>query len=292
MKNKWIERNAYKFLTHPFPLPATVRPALPVEKGEIKVFGAFCPGKGKHLLAQYAELIEAIKNTQPRIIPLIHLIEQFETEIKAYDDASYEEIKNQTIRILKQKMILYESITEEVIQVGRQYVRDNDVVITHSASTVVKRVLIEAKKELKRKFSVIILKQDFLKTKQMITWLTDAGIDHIVVPEYSLSLLLDKATKMFIGAVSVTHDKQAVTVVGTANVVSFCHINHIPVYLFVKSLKFSHQPHTHQHIYLKVVDMVQDGYVYQLTTHSHDLIDLKLVDHLITENGEVGIGTL
>ncbi|MDR4499461.1 MAG: translation initiation factor eIF-2B [Candidatus Scalindua sp.] len=248
--------------------------------------------KDKHLLSQYAELIKAIKNTQPRIIPLIHLIEQFETEIKAFDDASYEEIKNQTIRILKQKMILYESITKEVIQVGRQYVRDNDIVITHSASTVVKRVLIEAKKELKRKFSVIILKQDFLKTKQMITWLTEAGIDYIVVPEYSLSLLLGKATKMFIGAVSVTHDKQAVAVVGTANVVSFCHINNIPVYLFVKSLKFSHQSHSHQHIYLKEVDMEEDGYVYHLTTHSHDLIDLKLVDHLITENGEVGIGTL
>jgi translation initiation factor 2B subunit (eIF-2B alpha/beta/delta family) len=126
----------------------------------------------------------------------------------------------------------------------------------------------------------------------MITWLSEAGIDYLVVPEYSLSLLPDKATKMFIGAVSVTHDKQAVTVVGTANVVSFCHINHIPVYLFVKSLKFSHQSHTHQHIYLKVVDMVQDGCVYPLTTHSHDLIDLKLVDHLITENGEVEIETL
>jgi translation initiation factor eIF-2B subunit alpha len=248
--------------------------------------------KRESLLTQYAELIETIKNTEPRIIPLIHLIEQFETEIKAYSDASCDEIRNQTVRILTQKMKLSESMTEKVIRVGRQYVMDNDVVITHSASTVVERILVEAKKELNRKFSVIILKQDFLKTKQMITWLTEAGIDHIIVPEYSLSLQLEKATKVFIGAVSVTHDKQAVAVVGTANVVSFCHINHIPVYLFVKSLKFSHQSHTHQHIYLKVVDMVQDGCVYPLTTHSHDLIDLKLVDHLITENGEVEIETL
>ena len=37
-------------------------------------------------------------------------------------------------------------MTEKVIQVGRQYVQDNDVVITHSASTVVKRILIDAKK--------------------------------------------------------------------------------------------------------------------------------------------------
>ncbi len=248
--------------------------------------------KRECLLTQYAELVEIIKTTQPRIIPLIHLIEQFETEIKAYADASYDEIRNQTVRIVEQKMKLYESMTEEVIQVGRQYVQDNDVVITHSASTVVKRILIDAKKELNRKFSVIILKQDFLKTRQMITWLTEAGIDHIIVPEYSLSLQLEKATKMFIGAVSVTHDKQAVAVVGTANVVSFCHINHIPVYLFVKSLKFSHQPRAQQHIYLKVVDMVQDDCIYHLTTHSHDLIDLKLVDHLITENGEVEIETL
>jgi len=248
--------------------------------------------KREYLLPQYTELIVIIKNTEPRIVPLIHLIEQFETEIKVYSDASYDEIKNQTVRILKQKIKLYESMTEKVILAGRQYVLDNDVVITHSASTVVERILVEAKKDLNRKFSVIVLKQDFLRTKQMITCLTEASIDHIIVPEYSLSLQLEKATKMFIGAVSLTHDKQAVAVVGTANVVSFCHINHIPVYLFVKSLKFSHQSHTHQHIYLKVVDMVQDGCVYPLTTHSHDLIDLKLVDHLITENGEVEIGTL
>ena len=248
--------------------------------------------KREYLLVQYAELIEIIKNTEPRIVPLIHLIEQFETEIRAYVDAGSDEIKNQTIRILKQKIELYESMTEEVILAGREHVLDNDVIITHSASTVVERILVEAKKELNRKFSVLVLKQDFLRTKQMITWLTEANIDHIIVPEYSLSLQLEKATKMFIGAVSFTHDKQAVAVVGTANVVSFCHYNHIPVYLFVKTLKFSHQPCTRQHIYLKVVDMVQDGCVYPLTTHSHDLIDLKLVDHLITENGEVEIGTL
>ncbi|GJQ59522.1 MAG: hypothetical protein SCALA701_23230 [Candidatus Scalindua sp.] len=248
--------------------------------------------KREYLMVQYAELIETIKSTEPRIVPLIHLVEQFEKEIRSYADGSCDEIRDQTIRILQQKMELYESMTEEVIQVGRQYVQDNDVVITHSASTVVKRILIEAEKELNRKFSVIILKQDFLKTKQMIAWLTEAGIDHIIVPEYSLSLQLEKATKLFIGAVSVTHDKQAVAVVGSANVVSFCHFNHIPVYLFVKSLKFSHQPCTRQHIYLKVVDMAQDGCVYPLTTHSHDLIDLKLVDHLITENGEIGIGSL
>ena len=248
--------------------------------------------KRKYLLTQYAELIEIIKNTEPRIVPLIHLIEQFETEIVVYADASYDEIKNQTIRILKQKIERYESMTEKVILAGRQYVLDNDVIIIHSASTVVERILVEAKKELNRKFSVIVLKQDFLRTKQMITWLTEAGIGHIIVPEYSLSLQLEKASKMFIGAVSVTHDKHAVTVVGTANVISFCHINHIPVYLFVKSLKISHQPCSRQHIYLKEVNMRQDNYAYHLSTHSHDLIDLKLVDHLITENGEVEIGTL
>ncbi|MDR4503535.1 MAG: hypothetical protein MRK01_01930 [Candidatus Scalindua sp.] len=248
--------------------------------------------KRGYLLAQYAELIETIKNTEPRIVPLIHLIEQFETEITAYADAGYDEIIDHTVKILNQKIKLFESMTEKVVLAGRQYVQDNDIVITHSASTVVERILVEAKKELRRNFSAIVLKQDFLRTKQMITLLTKAGIDHIIVPEYSLSLQLEKATKLFIGAVSVTHDRHAVTVVGTANVVSFCHINHIPVYLFVKSLKFSHQPCSRQHIYLKVVDMVQDDCVYHLTTHSHDLIDLKLVDHLITENGEVGIGSL
>ena len=40
----------------------------------------------------YLELSEAIKNTEPKVIPLIHLIEEFEKEIGEAPDASIDQI--------------------------------------------------------------------------------------------------------------------------------------------------------------------------------------------------------
>ena len=42
----------------------------------------------------YSELSGAIKNTEPKVIPLIHLIEEFETEIGESPDGTIDEIKD------------------------------------------------------------------------------------------------------------------------------------------------------------------------------------------------------
>jgi hypothetical protein len=65
---------------------------------------------------------------------------------------------------------------------------------------------------------VLALKQDFIRTKELVNDLARHGVDHLLIPEYNLSHYLKSATKLFIGAVSVSADNQAVTGVGTANV--------------------------------------------------------------------------
>lgn len=233
------------------------------------------------------ELCDAIKHTEPRIVPLIHMIKAFETEMEGQYAEDLEKTKNEAIRILQEKHDLLKSKVEQVIEHGVNLVEDGDSIVVHTASSDVTNMLVRAKEVLKKNFKLIILKQDFVKTKLLVRTLSKAKIDLLVVPEYSLSHYIEKANKLFIGAVSITPDAKVVAAIGTANIVGLCHINKVPVYLFANSLKFSFHPSSSQRIHTKTVPTSQDDVRYMLTTHSHDIVDLKLVDHLVTEDGKI-----
>jgi translation initiation factor eIF-2B subunit alpha len=233
------------------------------------------------------ELCDAIKHTEPRIVPLIHMIKAFETEMEGHYGEDLQETKNEAIRILQEKHDLLRSKVEQVIEHGVNLVEDGDTIVVHTASSDVTNMLVRAKEVLKKNFKLIILKQDFVKTKLLVKTLSKAKIDLLVVPEYSLSHYIEKANKLFIGAVSITPDAKVVAAIGTANIVGLCHINKVPVYLFANSLKFSFHPSSSQRIHTKTVPTFQDDVSYALTTHSHDIVDLKLVDHLVTEDGKI-----
>ena len=235
----------------------------------------------------FTELCEAIKNTEPRIVPLIHLIKAFETEMQTQYGDDLEKTKNEAIRILTSKLDLLKSKVGKVIEHGVGLIKDGDTIIVHTASSDVTQMLAMAREVFQKKFKVIILKQDFVKTKLLIKTLSKAEVELQVVPEYSLSHYIEYANKLFIGAVSVTPDAKVVTAIGTSNIVSLCHLNKMPVYLFANSLKFSHHPSSSQKIHSKMVAKSHDDVNYTLTTHSHDIVDLKLIDYLITEDGKV-----
>ncbi|MCF8039620.1 MAG: hypothetical protein K9K79_09920 [Desulfohalobiaceae bacterium] len=236
---------------------------------------------------QFAELIETIKYTKPRIVPLIHLIKAFEKEMEPNFEKDVEEIKAEAIAILKRLHDKLQSNVGRVIEGGLKHIQENDLIVVHTASTDVTRMLVMAKDVFQKRFRVLILKQDFIKTKQLIKSLSEANIDLLVVPEYSLSHYLEQADKLFVGAVSVTHDNKVLSPIGSANIVSLCHVNRVPVYLFANSLKFSYHPSSSQRIHKKVVSVSEGDISFILTTHSHDIFDLSQVDYLITEEGTI-----
>ncbi|MGD8955444.1 MAG: hypothetical protein PVI45_13800 [Desulfobacterales bacterium] len=233
------------------------------------------------------ELCDAIKHTEPRIVPLIHMIKAFETEMAEHYGEDLQKTKSEATRILQEKHDLLKSKVEQVIEHGVNMVEDGDTIVVHTASSDVTNMLVRAKEFLKKSFKLIILKQDFVKTKLLVKTLSKAKIDLLVVPEYSLSHYIEKANKLFIGAVSITPDAKVVAAIGTANIVGLCPINKVPVYLFANSLEFSFHPSSSQRIHTKTIPTSQDDVSYMLTTHSHDIVDLKLVDHLVTEDGKI-----
>ncbi len=233
------------------------------------------------------ELDEVVKNAKPKIIPLVHLIEAFEAEMHLHFGKPLEEAKVCALTILDQKIALFESYMQRVIEHGMRLIENGDVIIAHSPSVVVRTALVLAHTDLHKKFRVIVLEQQFPRIKQLIRDLSLAGVEHLVIPEYNLSHFLDTATKLLLGATSITPDRKVVTTVGSANIVSLCHLNGISVYLVVNSLKFAHQIVSKQLIYKSVQKKSQENLTYWQTTYSHDMVDFNLIDHVITENGEI-----
>ncbi len=66
---------------------------------------------------------------------------------------------------------------------------------------------------------MLVLKQDVIQTKELSDVLGSHHAHHLLIPECNLSHYLRSASQLFIGAVSVTMDNQAVTGVGTAKVI-------------------------------------------------------------------------
>jgi len=233
----------------------------------------------------YSELSEAIKHTEPTVIPLIHLIEEFENEIGESPDESIEQIKEKAIRILEEKHRKIITKTGKVVEHGLTCIGEGDVIIVHTISYDVTNMLKLAREVLHKNFKVIVLKQDLAKTRRLIKSLSAAGIDMEIIPEYSLSHYIGQGNKVFMGALSITDDMKVVSAIGSANIVSLCHLSNLPVYLFANTLKFSHRPSSQQRIHRKVESKTHGDVSYQLITHSHDAVDLKHVDFLVTEDG-------
>jgi len=233
----------------------------------------------------YSELSEAIKNTEPKVIPLIHLIEEFEKELDRSVDGTIDEIKEKAIRILEQKHKKIKTKIGKVIEYGLTCLNEDDVIIVHTISHDVTNMLKLAREVLHKNFKVIVLKQDLAKTRRLVKSLSAADIDMDIIPEYSLGHYIEYGNKVFMGALSISEDMKVVSAVGSANIVSLCHLNDLPIYMFANTLKFSHRPSSQQKIHRKVEDKTHGDLSFKMITHSHDMVNLKHVDYLVTEDG-------
>jgi len=233
------------------------------------------------------ELNTVIKNTEPKIIPLTHLIEEFETGLQIDFENHFELIRDQAIEILNRQISRYETCIQGVIYHAMQVIKENDFIIVQSPSLAIRSALKRVHCKLKRKFKVLILDQNFIRIKQLLQELSQEGVELLVIPEYNLSHFMGTVTKLLIGAVSITPDKKIITTVGTANTVGLCHWNRIPIYLLANSMKFAHRTVSEQHIHKTESQRSRDHLTYRQATFSHDQVDLNLIDHVITEDGEI-----
>ena len=232
---------------------------------------------------------DIIKNSQPRMFPIDNLIILLEKELQEKDYFSDKDIHARKTAVTKIIESLEERLNDDMNELANQgvkHIEDGDHIILHSVEEGAELLLPEAKR-MGKNFEVLILRQDLVKTKQVINILDTAGIKYTVVPEWDLIHFFDKVNKLFIGAYALTVDGKFVSDSGTSNIVSECHIHKLPVYLFAPTLEITNTFSRDQNIYLKDESVSESGSDYNLISHSSDIVSLDLVDHIITEHGAI-----
>jgi len=232
---------------------------------------------------------DIIKNSQPRMFPIDNLIILLEKELQENNYFSDKDIDARKTAVTKIIESLEERLNDDMNELANQgvkHIEDGDHIILHSVEEGAELLLPEAKR-MGKNFEVLILRQDLVKTKQVINILDTAGIKYTVVPEWDLIHFFDKVNKLFIGAYALTVDGKFVSDSGTSNIVSECHVHKLPVYLFAPTLEITNTFSRDQNIYLKDESVSESGSDYNLISHSSDIVSLDLVDHIITEHGAI-----
>ena len=142
-------------------------------------------------------------------------------------------------------------------------------------------------KKMGKEFEVLILRQESVKTNRVIKIMEENQIKFTVIPEWDLIHTFDKVTKLFIGAYAITADGRFVSDSGTSNIVSECYIHKLPIYLFAPILEITPTVSDDQNLYLKEESRYASGVDYTLISHSCDIVNLDLVNHIITDQGEI-----
>ncbi len=243
----------------------------------------------EELEPQINEFIKEIRGCEPNVFPLVHLVYFLESgmkEWKVFEKETVEEVKAQVIEIAEALTERLNIMSRKIVTHGMDHIENGDFIIVHSVSPYLRDMLGEARRR-GRDFRVLVLRQDFLKTRQVIKYMDSQDISYVVVPEYNLAHFMGEATKLFLGAMTLTGDDKVVTSMGTSAIVSLSHIHKLPVYLFVNSLKFSHKHSEEQNIHRKMKEKAHDGLTYTEVSHSHDIVDMELIDHLVIEVGTI-----
>ena len=236
------------------------------------------------------KLSDSIKKTQPRMFPLDNLMLILDREVKSLSDTN--QLTKKTItNLIDDFKLRLDSDLDSLIQKSLEWIEDGDFIVIHSIEENIENLIPEASQRGKN-FKILVLKQDIITTGKILKILMENNIDFEVIPEYDLVHYFGEITKLFIGTQALTNDNYIVCDSGTSNIVSECHIHKVPICLFLKSLKFSHYPASDQNIRKNSYKDEYDGVEYNYSIHSNDVIKLDLIDHIITEKGEVSINDI
>ena len=238
---------------------------------------------------QIREVCKIISNSQPRMFPIDNLIILLEHELKKnsyFEDKNISVKKSGTIEIIEDLITRLNYDMRELANQGLDHITDGDFIVLHAVEEPVELLLPEAKK-MGKEFEVLILRQESVKTNRVIKIMEKNQIKFTVIPEWDLIHTFDKVTKLFIGAYAITADGRFVSDSGTSNIVSECYIHKLPIYLFAPILEITPTISDNQNLYLKEESQYASGVDYTLISHSCDIVNLDLVNHIITDQGEI-----
>jgi len=196
----------------------------------------------RHLTSHISKQVEFLSNCRTLCGSMKTAIRYVKTEIaKLSIDLPDEDAKVLLCELIdnfiRDRIYLADKI---IITNGLKKIKEGDVILTYSYSTIVSDLLLEAHQKQKINFSVVVVdSKPRYEGKLMLKKLVDAGIKCTYILLNGLSFMLHSVTKVIIGASSLLSNGAIMSRVGTAVINMMAYDFKIPVMVCCETYKFS-----------------------------------------------------
>jgi len=242
---------------------------------------------------QLEHIVKDIQSTQPRyaivIDGFIELLKLVHKEDQKQGNKDYEANKEKFLKYLKKLIKEHKNIQKEIIKQSNALNFNNKTILIYHHSVTLEQVLLNAKKNTKN-LKIIVAEQDQTKTGANIDFLHQHNFNYKVVPSYMISHFTKEIDLILLGALTLNSDMKFVTDTGTNAIISQFYLQKTPIYMFMASQKFSLwklDPNKHSDIFAQKHKRTHHckNIDFKRVKFSHDRIELKMFDKIITERG-------
>ncbi|XP_056642065.1 translation initiation factor eIF-2B subunit delta [Diorhabda sublineata] len=136
----------------------------------------------------------------------------------------------------------------------REKISNGDVILTYGCSSLITKILLEAKNDGK-KFKVIIVDgRPLLEGRELLRRLVVAGLDCSYVLINAISYVMNTVTKVILGAHAILTNGYVMSRIGTAQVAIVAREYNKPVLVCCETYKFSERVQTDSFVYNEIGD--------------------------------------
>lgn len=248
--------------------------------------------------------ITYLKQCRPLSISMSNAIRYLKREVMSFDrNLSIEDIKTSIEEIVDDFININFTLHPKAIsETANKKIRDGDVILTYSHSTLVEKVLLDAAAQGK-KIKVIVADGRVQNLgRSLCPNLVSAGIHSTYILLSALSQVLPSVTKVLLGCEGVMANGCVLASVGTSQVALLAKSYNKPVVVCCETYKFTERVQTDSFVYNELSDpddLVRTGLAAQpladwrdlsslcLLNLVYDLTPTSLVDSIITEISEI-----
>jgi len=160
------------------------------------------------------------------------------SEIGAMKNLSLQDLKIKTAKICDDYVLEVQSVLGKIALLGSRIIVDGDVVMTHCHSNNVVEILKAAKKQGK-KFKVIVTEtRPLYQGKITAKELADEKIDVVYCIDAASASLMNRATKVLVGADAIASDGSVVNKIGTYQIAIEAKEHSVPFYVACGTHKY------------------------------------------------------
>lgn len=218
---------------------------------------------------------------RPRMANILRDIQELLYHVTQHKECSAEDLKKVLFELLKKKKARSKASVEHALDLFEP----KNGLLVHSYSSVLNALLRECAKR-ERTPHIYIAAQSPKKTNRLIRHLHEHKIAFQVVPEFSVSQIIDRVDIALFGALTVNARDELIMGPGSASLIAQLDTYQVPNYALVTTNKFSFWEEELESAFKEVrPKQLSKEIKYQKEVFSHDIVPVSLVTGIITEEG-------